>query len=185
MLRSMERASAPSSEETELLELPALDGADEHEGLDDPDDGELRLPAAGDPQADDTGSTELPLELRLDVGSPSEPSALGDDANGIGDTAPSVGLDIDERAPSLLDLAGPDLGSADEEAESGLEPLPADTERSDAEGLEDPAGERLDAGELPELDVGGDEDEIEVGIELGPLPPDGSEPSGNDEPTDD
>ena len=179
----MERAAAPSSEESELLDLPALDGADEHEGLDDRDEGDLRLPAAGDPEADDAASAEPPLELQLEIGSPTEPSALGDDATGIGDAAPTVGLDIDEHAPSLLDPDEREVGSADDDAGSGLEPLPADTDPSDAEGLEDPGGERLDAGTLPELDVGGDEVEVEVGIEIGPLPPDGSEASDDEEPS--
>jgi len=173
MLTLMHRLSAASVEDEERLDLPPLDGQDEHEGLDDPAEIDMRLPDEG--EADDE-TAELPLGIGLEIDQPGEPSVLGDDAAGCDDAPPTLGLHIDERAESLLDRADPDLGSAGEDVETGLEPLPANTDRTDAEGLDDPKGESLSAEELPTLDVGGDDEEVEVGIELPAPEPSSPEP---------
>jgi hypothetical protein len=139
------------------------------------------LPEAGDEAADDEPAAPTLAEAGLEAERYVEPTALGDEATGLGDAASlTLGLRLDEHGDSLVERAEPELGSPGEDADMGLEPLADDTERTDAEGLDDPAGERLDAAELPALDVGGDDGEIEVGIDIEPLPPAPSS-SGSDD----
>jgi hypothetical protein len=187
MLGTMTRTSAPSVDGDDLPDLPALDGEDEHEGLDDPSEIDLGLPEAGDEASDEEPVAATLVDVGLEIGRPAEPSALGDDATGLGDGSSSstLGLGIDDHCESLVERAEPELGSAGEDADTGLERSnddTDDTERTDAEGLDDPTGEQLDAAELPELDVGGDDDEVEVGIDIEPLPPDQSSPGPDDAP---
>jgi len=186
MLRTMRRTSAPSVDGDDLPDLPALDGEDEHEGLDDPSEIDLGLPDAGDEVPEDEPVAATLGDVGLEIGRLAEPSVLGDDATGLGDAPSSwtLGLAVDEHCESLVERAQPELGSAGEDADTGIEPLDDDSERTDAEGLDDPAGEQLDAAELPELDVGGDDDEIEVGIDIEPLPPDQSSPAPDDDAPD-
>jgi hypothetical protein len=176
----MSCASAPSTEGDELLDLPELGGEDEQEGVDDPGEVDLRLPDAGDESPDDEPVQGTTTDLGLELGRSPEPSALGDDATGLADVGSTgtLGLMIDEHSQSLLDHAEPDPDGSGEDADTGLEPLADDTERTDAEGLDDAAGERLDVEDLPALDVGGD-DEVEVGIELEPPPSNGSTPGAD------
>jgi hypothetical protein len=180
MLPTMNRVSAPSAEGDDPLDLPPLDGEDEHEGLDDPSEIDLRLPDQGEETDEADRAAEPMLGIRLEVGQPAEPSALGDDATGLDEAPPTLGLCLDERGESLLEREAAEPGSVGEEAELGLEPLPEHTDRSDAEGLEDPTGERLDDDELPVLDVGGDEEEVEVGIEIEPPAAGPGEPARTD-----
>ena len=175
----MVRVSPASADGDEPLDLPPLDGEDEHEGLDDPSEIDLRLPTEGEADDPTDRDAELPLGVRLEVGPQAEPSALGDDATGLDDGPPTLGLDVDHHGESLLERDSPELGSAGEDVETGLEPLPAETDRSDAEGLEDPTGDRLSAEDLPALDVGADDEEVDVGIDL-PAPEAGPSDSGEE-----
>ena len=158
--------AGPNEDADELPELPELDVEDGPEGIEDPAALDLSLPAEGDTSLGDAQADDLQLDPRALGGAVDEPSALGDDAQGIEDAPVAADLHIDERRASLLERGAGELGSAEDDDQIGIEPLPADSERTDAEGLDDPVAERLEEKELPVLDVGNDEDEVDVGIDL-------------------
>lgn len=163
-------AAEPADDE--LLDLPELDGDDEREGLDDPAavDGALVLPASAAGAADD----ELPGDVLPELPAPHDRSAtsvLGDDAAGLAteqDDPAVLAAGLATSTGSLLDAEPSSLGAGDDES-LGIEPPRDGPDRSDAEGLDDPNGDRLDAAELPALDAG-DDGEVDVGIDIEPLP---------------
>jgi hypothetical protein len=161
--------SAGDTSDEEPLALPALDGGDDGEGAEDPGNVELGLPMLADEAHDDGEPADVLLELP-GTGTPSaSSSALGDDASGLADS-PDAALDSGAElgAGSLLDSDASPLGTSDDDA-LGLEPLREATDRSDTDGLDDPAAEQLDAGELPTMDEG-DDGEVDVGLGLDALP---------------
>jgi hypothetical protein len=182
MLQAMGKDTRRAPEPDEPLELPELDGGDEREGLEDSGEIALPLPDAGDPSLGDGASDELPLDVGLPWSMLDEPSVLGDDAEGFADAPATLGLSVQEPGESMLERDQGELGTMGEDEALGIEPLPAEGDRSDADGLEDGGGERFDPSELPVLDQG-DDGEIDVGIELElePVPTDATEVADDDD----
>jgi len=178
----MAQNSRPEVEADELLDLPELDGDDERDGLDDPSELDIALPDAGDARLGDGASDELPLDAGFRLSSADEPSVLGDDADGFANAPTTLGLRIQELTESMLDRDQGELGSAGEDEALGIEALPADTDRTDADGLEDSDAQRIDDIALPVLDQG-DDGEIDVGIELEPLSEDDAPAPADDDDT--
>ncbi|MBW2525723.1 MAG: hypothetical protein JRI23_16185 [Deltaproteobacteria bacterium] len=166
-----ERPAAPPPEEP--LELPELDVDDGEE--ESRDAGALDL---GLPELDGEGENEVARDLPVDLGLrfDQEPDESPDAAEAETiDAPPTLGLTLPERSESLLG-SDDDRGCGDDES-LGIEELPDGREQTDADGLDDPGAEQVDAGRLPALD--GDEDdgeEIDLGIHI-------DEPAGSDDPS--
>jgi hypothetical protein len=163
------------SEEEELLDLPALGDAEaEDEG---PIDDGAPLPEVvddgGDP-LDDSYAEDVPIEVDITTDTV-EPSAVGDDANGLdGAATEHEGVHIDEADASMLDEG---RGHAEEglefggDEELGLDPIPTEVDDGGLEGIDEAGGQVAEADELPPLDGAeedDDEEELDLGIELVP-----------------
>ena len=155
-------------------DLPTLDDGDvdgDSLGLDDPEEVQLTELHHSDDPFDDAVADDLPIDVEIDTDSV-EPSAIGDDAQGLQQEDVGQELEVDEEeAASFVD----DKGRAEEGLEMdgddalGIDPIPRSEEDDGGlEGLDDPDEERVDA-DFPPLDGDEDDDdaaEIDLGIEI-------------------
>ncbi len=160
------------------LDLPDLGDldADEVDGVEEDVPVDVRLPADGADPFDDSYADDVPIDVEIQT-ELDEESALGDASLGIEDGGDDD-VHLDEDGESLIDEGrghaeeGLDFGGDDQ---LGLDPIPTEGEDDGGlEGLEDPAGERVEADEFPPLDGTDDddaEDELELGIDLETPPP--------------
>ncbi len=173
------RPSQPELPEDDRPELPALDIEDDAErggsadglGLEQDEALELELPKSGAKALGDETPAEVPIDLSFVVDD-GGPSAVGDERTGLGDAPDAADLPIDECSGSFVEPDGTEQGLGDSD-ELGIEPIAEAGEDSDANGLDDPLGERIASEELPTLDRdgGADDEPLDVGVAI--EPPDG------------
>ncbi len=159
------------------LDLPALGEDDDEDGVGD-GDVDIAEPEDGGDPFDDAPADDVPLDPLITTAA-EEPSALGDDAAGLDGVPAADGIQLDEGGPSLIgaDADGPERDDDD----LGLDG-PSEDDDGGAEGVVDPADERVD--ELPPLDGHEDENDDdgddERGHEHEPLPVPSRQQSGLD-----
>ena len=106
---------------------------------------------------------DVPLDIEIHTEAV-EPTVVGDDAVGIDDGAGEDDVAIHEDgAASMIDEG---RGHAEEggvdfigDDELGIDPIPTEVDDGGHEGLDDPAGERVEEREFPPLDGAEDDDE--------------------------
>lgn len=173
-----------------LPDMGEIDG-DDLEGVEDDVAVDVRLMDDGGDPFDDSYADDVPLDVEIQTDHHEE-SAIGDVTLGLDgslddsleEAAGDDGVSIEEGGESMLDEGrghaeeGLDFGGDDE---LGIDPIPTEVDDGGVEGLEDPAGEQVDADEFPPLDGNEDDDdeaELELGLDLEPPPP-------SDEPDED
>lgn len=154
-------------------DLPTLDDGDvdgDSLGLDDPDAVQLAELSQSDDPFDDSVAHDLPIDVEIDTDSV-EPSAIGDDANGLHDEdiGQELELDGDDEASFLDDRGRAEEGlEMDGDDELGIDPIPREVDDGGLEGLDDPDEERVETN-FPPLDGDEDDDEgaeLDLGIEI-------------------
>lgn len=180
-----------TDDEDDALGLPDMGvlDPDELDGVEDDVPVDVRLVDDGGDPFDDSYADDVPLDVEIQTDQ-TEETAIGDVALGLDAALDEAaggddGVRIEEGGESMLDEGrghaeeGIDFGGDDE---LGIDPIPTEVDDGGVEGLEDPAGEQIDADDFPPLDGNEDDDdeaELELGLDLEPPPP-AEEPDEDD-----
>ena len=173
------------------LELPELGdrGESDEEGMENEGDAGVDIAVVddgGDP-FDDSYADDIPLDVQIQT-LHEEPSAIGDDAVGLGKAlGDDGGIQIEDAGVSMIDEG---RGHAEEgldfvgDDELGIDPIPTEMDDGGVEGLDDEGGEPVDADDFPPLDGADDDDdaeELDLGLDLAPPPESEHDPDPGDD----